>query len=46
MLPLLVVLVGAGVEETVGGHHGGGRKQQDVQEDILKAMKDSGVLNE
>lgn len=46
MLPLLVVLVGAGVEETVGSHHGGGRKQQDVQEDILKAMKDSGVLNE
>ena len=46
MLLWLVVLVGAGVEESVGGHHGAGRKQQDVQEDILKAMKDSGVLNE
>ena len=45
MLLWLVVLVGAGVEESVGGH-GGARKQQDVQEDILKAMKDSGVLNE
>ena len=45
MLLLLVALVGAGVEQTVG--EGAGRKQQNVvDEDILKAMKDSGVLNE
>ena len=45
MLLLVVALVGAGVEQTVGG--GAGRKQQNVvDEDILKAMKDSGVLNE
>ena len=45
MLLLVVALVEAGVEQTVGG--GAGRKQQNVvDEDILKAMKDSGVLNE
>jgi len=45
-LVLLVVGVVAAVEKTVGQDSAGRQKHDQLQDEILKAMKDSGVLNE